>query len=29
MHVVDTVREAGIVKIAFAADKAEPRSTVQ
>ena len=29
MHVVDTVREAGIVKIAFAADKAEPRATVQ
>src|SRR5688500_15904575 len=29
MHVVDTVREAGIVKIAFAADKAESRTTVQ
>jgi biopolymer transport protein ExbD len=29
MHVVDTVREAGIVKIAFAADKPEPRSAAQ
>ena len=29
MRVVDTVREAGIVKIAFAADKLEPKSVVQ
>ncbi len=29
MHVVDTVREAGIVKIAFAADKLAPKSVAQ
>jgi biopolymer transport protein ExbD len=29
MRVVDTVREAGIVKIAFAADKLEPRALAQ
>jgi biopolymer transport protein ExbD len=29
MHVVDTVREAGIVKIAFAAEKPEQRSVAQ
>jgi biopolymer transport protein ExbD len=29
MHVVDTVREAGVVKIAFAADKLEPKSVTQ
>lgn len=29
MHVVDTVREAGIVKIAFAADPAAPQQTAQ
>jgi biopolymer transport protein ExbD len=29
MHVVDTVREAGIARIAFAADKAPPRHGVQ
>ncbi|MDQ2647443.1 MAG: biopolymer transporter ExbD [Myxococcota bacterium] len=29
MHVVDTVREAGVVKIAFAADRLEPKSVAQ